>query len=129
MNQEEKQPEEVDIELIMQDIRHQILSQKQFGRGDLPVAGRRFSSAFYERLYRADLLLGEPGLTLDVSKSTVPIIGTLIDKLRRKFHELVIFYVNQAAIPQHEFNENLLQAVTMLSQELEEEIKPTDDTP
>ena len=127
MEQETNPTDDVNIEEIMQEIRRQILSKKQVGNTELPVAGRRFSPAFYEQLYRADLVLGDGGVKLDVTRSPVPIIGALIDKLRAKFHQLVIFYVNQAVIPQNEFNVHLFQAVTLLSQELEEELKSAGD--
>lgn len=127
MEQENNPTDDVNIEEIMQEIRRQILSKKRVGKTELPVAGRRFSSAFYEQLYRADLALGEGGVKLDVTRSPLPVFGPLIDKLRAKVHQLVIFYVNQAVIPQNEFNARLFQAVTLLSQELEEEMKPNGD--
>ncbi len=127
MEQQNNSTDDINIEQIMQDIRQQILDAKQGGRANFPVGGRRFSPTFYEQLYRANLVQDTGGLKLDVSKSSIPIIGVLIDKLREKFHNLVIFYLNQAVIPQREFNEHIFQAITLLSQELEAEIKPVDD--
>jgi hypothetical protein len=122
MEQQEKNEADVDIEAIMQDIRQQILSQRRVGKGDLPVAGRRFSPAFYEQLYQVGLMQSEIGVTMQVTKSNVPLVGTLIDKVRAKFHQLMLFYAEQVVAQQLPVNEHLLQAVTLLSQELEAEV-------
>ena len=110
----------VNIEEIMQEIRQQILSKKRVGKPMLPVSGERLSPEFYEQLYQASLLQGELGVKLFVSRSEVPILGPMIDKLRGKVHELVLYYVNQAVAQQSEVNDHLLRAITLLSQELEE---------
>ncbi len=121
MEQEKKTTGEVDIEAIMQDIRRQILSKKGIGKADLPLGGKRFSAAFYEQLYQASLLQGESGVTMFVTKSSVPLLGSLVDSLRGKFHQLVLFYIDQVVSQQTAVNDHLLQAITLLSQELEEE--------
>ena len=121
MEQEEKPTDEVNIEEIMQDIRRQILSKKRIGKADLPLAGKRFSAAFYEQLYQAGLMQSESGVMLRVTKSPVPLLGPLIDMLRGKFHQLVLFYIDQVVLQQAAVNDHLLQAITLMSQELEEE--------
>jgi hypothetical protein len=132
MEQEKNANEEVDIEAIMQDIRRQILSQRRIGKRELPVAGKRFSPAFYEQLYQAGLMQSETGVMMHVTKSTVPIFGSLIDMLRGKLHQLVLFYVEKAVVQQNSVNDHLLQAITLLSQELEaedgqeQEVEPTE---
>lgn len=127
MEENKDSKEDVNIDEIMQEIQQQILSKKQGEGKYLPAAGGRFSPAFYEQLYRADLLQENDRVKLEVTKSPVPIIGPLIDKVRGKFHQLVLFYILQAVIPQNEFNANLFQAVALLSKELEEEAAATDD--
>jgi len=121
MEQEENPTDEVNIEEIMQDIRRQILSKKRIGKADLPLAGKRFSAAFYEQLYQAGLMQGESGVTLHVTKSPVPLLGSLIDMVRSKFHQLILFYINQVVLQQAAVNDHLLQAISLMSQELEEE--------
>ena len=118
---------EINIEEIMQDIRRQILEKKRIGKSPLPVGGGRLSPEFYEQLYQAALLQGEIGVKMIVSHSKVPLVGSLIDKLRAKVHELVIYYVNQAVAQQAEINDHILQAITLLSQELEEDAAATDE--
>lgn len=123
---EEKGTDDVNIEEIMQEIRRQILSKKRIGKPPLPASGRHFSPEFYEQLYQAALLQGELGIKLFVSRSEVPLFGSLIDKLRGKVHELVLYYVNQAVAQQAEINDHILQALTLLSQELEEDAAKID---
>ncbi len=123
MEQEEGTGDEVNIEAIMQDIRRQILSKKRIGQADLPLGGKRFSPAFYEQLYQASLMQSETGVTMLVAKSTVPLLGSLIDMLRSKLHQLVLFYIDQVVSQQTAVNDHLLQAITLMSQELEEEAK------
>ncbi len=122
MEQEDQINEDVDIEAIMQDIRRQILSQRRIGKADLPIAGSRFSPAFYEQLYQASLMQSETGVTVNITKSTLPLFGPLIDKLRGMFHQLVLYYVEQVVARQDSVNEHLLQAISLLSQELEAEV-------
>lgn len=126
-NIEENRTEEVNIEEIMQEIRWQILSKKRIGKFPLPAGGKRFSPEFYEQLYQAALLQGEVGVKLFVSRTEVPLFGPLIDKLRGKVHELVLFYINQAVAQQAEINDHILQALTLLSQELEEDAFKVDE--
>lgn len=125
---EENETDVVNIEEIMQEIRHQILSKKRIGKPTIPVKGKRFSPEFYEQLYQASLLQGEVGVKLIVSRSEVPIFGPLIDKLRSKVHELVIYYVNKAVAQQADINDHMLQAITLLSQELEEGEESADES-
>ena len=127
MEQENKLTDEVNIEEIMQDIRRQILSNKRIGKADLPMAGKRFSAAFYEQLYQAGLMQSESGVMLHVTKSPVPVLGPLIDMFRGKFHQLVLFYIDQVVMQQAAVNDHLLQAITLMSQELEAEIRPDEE--
>ena len=61
------------------------------------------------------------GVKVHVTKSTVPILGGIIDRFRAMFHQLIIFYINQLAEQQAEVNGQILQALTALSQYLEEQ--------
>lgn len=124
MAEEEKTPpEEVDIEEIMQQIREQILARKAAGSpsGEPPVkiTGRRFPPEFYEHLYQASLAYDQVQVKMHVSKSGVPLVGPLLQRLRGKLHELVLYYVNQLAAQQINVNTHLLRAVSILAEELE----------
>jgi len=117
---------EVNIEAIMQQIRQQIIAKRAAvgpgaaGSGDLVVTGKRFSPEFYEHLYQARLALDDYQVPVFVSKSGVPIIGALLVWLRTKFHELVTYYVNQSAARQVSAINHLLQALSVMGQELED---------
>lgn len=118
--------DEVDIEAIMQDIRRQILERKLPGQAALPLSGRKLPPEFYEHLYEASLVQSQLGVRIHVTKSAVPLIGGLIDRVRTAFHQLVIFYINQVAEQQAEVNNHLLQALVAVSDYLEnEEQAPT----
>lgn len=118
-------PEPVNIEEIMQQIRQQILAKKDavraVGAPVVTLTGERFSPEFYEHLYQANLIYDQIGVKLFVTKSQLPIIGPLVEKIRYKLHELVLFYVNKMAAEQIQFNTHILQAVNLLAQQLEKE--------
>lgn len=114
----------VNVEEIMQHIRQQIIARRAEvdpdGVGDLVVTGKRFPPEFYEQIYHARMALDAYQVPVLVSKSSVPIIGPLIEKLRGKLHELVLFYVNQSAARQVAASNHLLKAISLMAQELEE---------
>jgi hypothetical protein len=111
--------DDVDIEVIMQDIRRQILERKLPGQAAVPLSGQKLPPAFYEHLYEASLVQSQLGVKIHVTKSAVPLIGGLIDRARAMFHQLVIFYINQVAEQQAEVNNHLLQALVVVSEHLE----------
>jgi hypothetical protein len=118
---------EVNIEDIMRRIRQEIMARRasQMREDDgLPlvaVTGERFPVEFYEHLYQARLALEEGTIPVFVSKSTVPLIGGLIDGIRAKFHELVAYYVNQSAARQMAATTHLLSALDLAARTLEED--------
>jgi hypothetical protein len=121
MRHEEDQP--VDIEAIMREVRSEILRQKSV-TAEIPsiatsMSGKRFPPELYEHLYRAALVYDVSGMKLHLTESSVPIIGSLVRRLRQKLHELVLFYVNKLATNQTEFNKHLFSAVSILVASLE----------
>ncbi|MBK7177786.1 MAG: hypothetical protein IPH82_11475 [Chloroflexi bacterium] len=129
MSQEESSPTaeelQVDIEAIMQEIRLKILTDQTVRLPDgeplVAVGGKQLPPAFYEHLYHAGLAYNRVGVKMNVTKVNTPVIGPMAEWLRRKLHELVLYYVNQVAAQQVEVNYHLLRAVSILSQELEKE--------
>lgn len=115
---------EVDIEAVMREVRAEILAKKSARIQNSPLAmgvgGRRFPPAFYDHLYQAGLSFDVSAVELHVTRIPIPVIGPIIERLRQKFHELVLFYVNKLAAEQAAVNEHLLSAIGVLSQELEE---------
>lgn len=122
---ETTQPAEINIEEIMQQIRREILEKQTIvGKGGqplVPTGGKRFSPAFYEHLYHAALAHDQIQVKMHVTKVPIPLIGPVIEWLRGKLHELVLFYVNQVAAQQIEVNTHLMHALSILSQDLENE--------
>ena len=116
-----KMEPEVNIEEIMQTIRKQILAQKT-ATGQPPIIqieGKRLPPDFYEHLYQAGMAYDQLQVPLYVSQRPIPLIGPFLQAIRAKIHELVLFYVNQVAANQIRVNTHLLQALSILSQELE----------
>lgn len=118
------QPDTVNIEDIMQEIRQQILAKRDsFNQGRAPIVpifGKRLPLDFYEHLYQASLVYDDMAIKLHVTEKSIPVFGSVWGKLRVKLHELVLFYVNQLAAQQIQFNTHILQAVSLLAQELED---------
>jgi hypothetical protein len=114
---------EIDIEAIMREVRAEVLAKKSTrarqGALAIEVSGRRFSPEFYDHLYQAGLTFDVAESKPDVTRSAIPLLGPLLERIRRKFHELVIFYVNRVAADQSEVNKHLLNSLTVLSRELE----------
>lgn len=121
----DSETDSVDIEAIMQQIRQQILEKKQAAGGDdvprIPVQGERLPPAFYEHLYYAGMAYDQIGVKMNVTTVSLPVVGKLIETVRTKIHELVLYYLNQTAAQQIKVNHHLLQALSILSEELERE--------
>ena len=128
---EKADTDEINIEEIMREIRQKILAKKEaVGSGKrtpIPVSGERLPPAFYDHLYQAGLVYDEIDVQLYVTKTNIPLIGPVLDKLRYKVHELVLFYVNRLAAEQMHFNEQILHAVSLLAQEIEAEDEQSGD--
>lgn len=120
---EDEPAEEIDVEEIMQQIRARSLAEQanlpQYSETLVDIDGKRFSPEFYEHLYRANLAHNEVGVDLHVTPVSIPLLGPLVESLRRKVHELVLFYVNQITAQQREVNAHLLQALSLLATELD----------
>lgn len=125
MNEKSSVVEPVDIELIMQEIRQKILAEHMnvgaFNEALVPLSGKRLPPQFYEHLYHAALAHNQLQIPLHVTPITIPVIGPVLAWIRTKIHLLVLFYVNQLAVQQTAVNHHLLQAISILSQELEQD--------
>jgi len=112
----------IDVDVVMQQIREYLLARKSQSSSDgaaVPHFNGRFNPMVYEQLYRANLVYDQLYITRNVIPSRVPIVGPMLSLLRRKLHELILYYVNQLAQKQITFNLHLLNAVNALVQELE----------
>jgi hypothetical protein len=115
--------QDIDIEQIMGEIREQILAGKAAaspgGKPIVPAKGTRFSAELYEHLYYAGVNYDQVGVKMHVSTVPIPILGPIIEWIRGKLHELVLYYVNQVSAKQIKVNMHLLRAVSTLIEELE----------
>lgn len=115
MNGNESDPAApVKIEDVMQEVRRTIMQRQLPGQIQLPEATRNLPPEYYEHLARAGLAQTRLEVDLLVTPSRAPLIGPLIDRLRRKVHELVLFYINRFAANQARVNNHMLQALTVL---------------
>jgi hypothetical protein len=120
MSMETNVEQPVDVEQIMQEIRAEILAQRGLDAA-VPTGGKRLPPEFYEHLYQAALGHDQILVKSNAAPVKVPLIGALLSQLRQAAHQLVLYYVNQMAAEQTRVNHHLLQALTILSQELEKE--------
>lgn len=118
-------PKEINIEEIMQTIRQQILARRAVQLGEtapiIQVTGKRLAPEFYEHLYQVGMSYNRIEIAPYITQSTIPVIGPLLDWLRRKVHELVVYYVNQMAAHQIHVNTHMLRTVSLMAEELEKE--------
>ncbi len=121
----------IDTEAIMRQIRENIRQRRAqaVAEGldydaflnqlhDAQAAGR-FDSSLYHDLRWLHTHYQEMGVRLSLTSSPIPIIASLIQRVREAFHRLVIYYVNILAAQQRNFNSYLVQSLTTLVKELE----------
>ncbi|MFH1485563.1 MAG: hypothetical protein ABIH46_05785 [Chloroflexota bacterium] len=119
----------VDVERLFKTIESNLASQRTGSwRGlfvpsydDLldPVGGDdtampRTELEYYLRQVRA----ADVTVTPLVLPSGVPIVGRLLDLLKRQLHNLILFYVNILAGKQSHHNAQVFRAITILSKEV-----------
>ncbi|MFK7803868.1 MAG: hypothetical protein AB8G95_19705 [Anaerolineae bacterium] len=115
-----QQQTEIEVEKIIGDIRKQILANndKNSSRmSRLKVNGDYFSADFYENLYQASV--SQQQLHLQVTKTDIPLIGGLIDRLRTMVHQVILFYLNQVLSEQARVNQLNSQLINELGIEIE----------
>lgn len=109
--------EPVNIEHVMREVRREILERKLPGQVRLPeAAAGKQRPEYYEELFRAALAQSRNEVDLLVTPTRVPLIGPVVDFVRRRFHELVVFYINRSAMNQAKVNHHILAALSILGQ-------------
>ncbi len=107
----------VNIEHVMREVRREILERKLPGQVRLPEAAAGSQPPeYYEELFRAALAQSRNEVDLLVTPTRVPLVGPIVDFVRRKFHELVVFYINRSAMNQAKVNHHILAALSILGQ-------------
>ena len=111
----------IDVDEIMREIRTQIVAEHQNRAGNdgfgLNVSGTRYSPQFYESLYQAWLLQKEMHVDLLVTRTDIPLIGPLIDRVRESLHKLVLFYIQGVVEQQKKINQHMIVAISEMSEE------------
>jgi hypothetical protein len=114
---------DINIEEIMQQIRAEIRGRRvgRLAEQGVIVAddNLRLPPEFYEHLCQVEEAQHQVSGQLRLSPGGPFLIGPVLQWLRRQFHELVLFYVNESAARQIEVNRHLLQAIAVLSREVE----------
>jgi len=118
---------EINVEDIMHKIRAYIAERRLQGE---PVDGLvtpsrfkgRFNSTLYDELFAAIREKDGVAVSLHVTPSSIPVVGGLVETLRRKAHELVVYYLNQGAMRQVTFNNHTVRAFSALVEELENDL-------
>ncbi|MFQ5611937.1 MAG: hypothetical protein ACE5H9_07360 [Anaerolineae bacterium] len=122
----------IDVEAVMARIRAGIRRRRQqaeadgvdlksFAAGlDVAQAPSLGHETFYN-LHRLSASYNKINVGMELTASTLPVVGPLWQKVRRSSHQLVLFYVNKVAGKQVVFNKYVVQALTALVKNLAEE--------
>jgi len=114
---------DIDVEAIMQQIRAYIMARKMAaGEGWTESSARfdgRLDPSLYEALYQLMMTYDQITVPESITASPVPVLGRLWTIVRRQFHSLVRFYVNQVAARQVAFNRHLVTLVGEIVKELD----------
>ncbi len=114
---------DLDVEEIMRRIRAHIAA-----RGGIvehvevtggPQPDGRLARSLAGALADASQAAGHVAVEMNVTRTPTPVLGPILDGLRTKAHQLVIFYVNQMAARQMAFNAQVMRTLTALIQELD----------
>ena len=123
--------ERLDSEAIMREIRSRIQQRRQQAEAqgidfDALAEGRftpdrstRFNAELYYELRRLSLSGEQIGVSLSLTSAHVPLIGSLIQRVRLMMHQVVIYYVNMLARQQARVNVYDARAWAALMSDLE----------
>lgn len=123
----------VDIEEVMHGIRLQVIAERGTttvnGGPIINLQGKHLPPEFYHHLYQAAMEYGQlemPMLMRDrhipaiLRGNRIPFVNTLANKVLFKLHQLVLLYINRLAKKQSEVNYELLRAVNVLAERVEQ---------
>ena len=121
----------IDTEAVMRRIRENIRlrraqAEAQGVNYDAFVEGlyaakatARFGHMLYYDLRRMSVSYDKIGVGLSLTETRIPLIGSLVQRIRGALHQLVIYYVNMLAGQQARYNEYAVRALSTLVKELE----------
>jgi len=115
---------EIDVEAIMQQIKAYVIARKMAADDNLAESPSRFTGRLdpdlYEALYQVTMTYDQIRVPELITETSIPVLGRLWLAVRRQFHSLALFYVNQIAARQIVFNRHLVALVSETVKELEE---------
>lgn len=83
-----------------------------FERPRVPILqGDLFSSELVEQLERLNASFDQVWVELSIIERLYPVIGTIVNRVKRDLHQLVIYYVNQLGQRQRIVNEDIVRLV------------------
>lgn len=121
----------IDAEAIMREIRTRIQHRRAQAEAqgldfDALAEGRfttdrptRFNAELYYELRRLSISGEQIGVGLSLTTSRLPVIGSLVQRVRLALHQLVIYYVNMLARQQARVNAYEARAWSALMADLE----------
>jgi hypothetical protein len=100
------------------------LDHKAYASGRYPLPpGAVFSRELYEAVRQVEFGHDMVKMEMELTGSSLPVVGNLIQRLRAAVHELVLFYVARLEARQMRFNEQMARALTLLVRDLEAELR------
>jgi L-malate glycosyltransferase len=82
---------------------------------------QRLPAAFYDHLQQARESHNRLHVQPQPGKSRLPLLGPFVERVKQAMHLLVVFYVNKMAGEQTAVNAHLIELLTLLAQEVEQE--------
>jgi len=131
----EIESKDIDTEAIMQEIRARVrarraeanaggLDWEAYADGLYPLAPDAvLSRDVHEAIRHVGLEYDKISVEMAVVDTRLPVVGSLVQRLRAALHELVLFYVNRLAGRQVRVNEQTARALALLVRDLEAEIR------
>lgn len=125
---------DLDVETIMQEIRGRIRARRAealakgldfeaYADGLHPLReDALMSRELYEAVRYVGLGYDKINVDMALTETRLPVVGSLVQRLRAALHEVVLFYVNRLAARQIRFNEQAARALTVLVRDLESEV-------
>jgi hypothetical protein len=129
----------LDTEAIMQEIRSRIrdrrakaraqgLDWEAYADGLYPLPPDAIlSRELYEAVRSAGLGYDKVTVDMLLTENRLPLVGGVVQRVRRALHELVLFYVDRMAARQIRFNEQTARALAVLVRDLEGEVRDLRD--
>ena len=109
------------VEQLLEQIQRHLDARQGVSIGSAAVSGHgdRFSTAVYDALDEASVVMDSIYVQPALTPPHLPLIGGLWQKVRIQAHNLVVFYVNRLAGLQGVFNREIMAALSGLVRDLD----------